>query len=83
MFLFPGILFSNGDSWKEMRRFALSTLKDFGMGKRMSETKIIEECRCLIEEFEKHKGDCLDASHCHVKALIFQNSRLLLVFLLR
>lgn len=80
LFLFPGILFNNGDSWKEMRRFALSTLKDFGMGKRISETKIIEECRCLIEEFEKHKGDFLLMSHCHMKALTFQNSFLLLVF---
>lgn len=57
-----GIIFSNGDSWREMRRFALSTLKDFGMGRRISETKIIEECRCLVEEFEKHKGDHVVAS---------------------
>ncbi|XP_071329720.1 cytochrome P450 2K1-like isoform X2 [Trachinotus anak] len=51
-----GILFSNGDSWKEMRRFALTTLRDFGMGKRISEGKIIEECHHLTEEFEQHKG---------------------------
>uniref|UniRef100_A0A3B4ZVT7 Cytochrome P450 2K1-like n=2 Tax=Stegastes partitus TaxID=144197 RepID=A0A3B4ZVT7_9TELE len=51
-----GILFSNGDSWREMRRFALTTLKDFGMGRRISEGRITEECQYLIEEFEQHKG---------------------------
>ncbi|XP_028267917.1 cytochrome P450 2K1-like [Parambassis ranga] len=49
-----GILFTNGDTWKEMRRFALATLKDFGMGKKISEDKIIEECHYLIKEFEAH-----------------------------
>lgn len=52
----PGILFSNGEPWKEMRRFALTTLKDFGMGRKMSEEKIIEECGYLIDEFEQFEG---------------------------
>nr|AUX14891.1 cytochrome p450 CYP2K45 [Kryptolebias marmoratus] len=51
-----GIAFSNGDSWKEMRRFALTTLRDFGMGKKMSEKIIAKECCYLIEEFEEFEG---------------------------
>ncbi|XP_036403196.1 cytochrome P450 2K1-like isoform X1 [Megalops cyprinoides] len=52
-----GIVFANGDSWREMRRFALSTLRDFGMGKRGCEEKIIQEVHHLAEVFEKFKGE--------------------------
>ncbi|XP_037544922.1 cytochrome P450 2K1 [Nematolebias whitei] len=57
-----GILFSNGDSWKEMRRFALSTLRDFGMGRRVAEEKILEECGHLIHVFENQKGKPFDTA---------------------
>lgn len=64
-FYSPGIIFSNGDSWKEMRRFALTTMRDFGMGKRISEGKIIEECRYLVEEFEQHEGNIMSSKTMH------------------
>ncbi|XP_058624453.1 cytochrome P450 2K6-like [Onychostoma macrolepis] len=51
-----GIVFSNGENWREMRRFALSNLRDFGMGKKRSEEIIIEETQYLKEEFEKFEG---------------------------
>ncbi|XP_051995751.1 cytochrome P450 2K6-like [Xyrauchen texanus] len=57
-----GIVFSNGENWRQMRRFAISNLRDFGMGKRGSEEKIIEESKYLIEEFEKFEGKPFDTS---------------------
>ncbi|XP_027627884.1 cytochrome P450 2K6 [Tupaia chinensis] len=52
-----GIAFSNGETWKTMRRFSLTTLRNFGMGKRIIEDTIIEECQNLIRSFELHKGN--------------------------
>ncbi|XP_060946123.1 cytochrome P450 2K1-like [Limanda limanda] len=57
-----GIVFSNGDTWKEMRQFALSSLKQFGMGKRSNEEKIIEEAQNLIEVFQRNQGRAFDTS---------------------
>uniref|UniRef100_A0A8C7LGI6 unspecific monooxygenase n=1 Tax=Oncorhynchus kisutch TaxID=8019 RepID=A0A8C7LGI6_ONCKI len=57
-----GILFANGDSWKEMRRFALTNLRNFGMGKKGSEEKILEEIPYLIEVLEKHEGKAFDTA---------------------
>ncbi|XP_077147757.1 cytochrome P450 2C5-like [Ranitomeya variabilis] len=52
-----GIIISNGHSWKAMRRFTLSTLRDFGMGTRTIEDKINEEINYLMTLFKSYKGE--------------------------
>lgn len=58
-----GIFTANGDSWKEMRRFAFTNLRDFGMGKKACEDKITEECEQLIEVFRTFKGEAFDTTN--------------------
>ncbi|XP_069831991.1 cytochrome P450 2K6-like [Dendropsophus ebraccatus] len=55
-----GVVFSNGNNWKAMRRFAISTLRDFGMGKRTIEDKINEETNYLVRTFKSYKGEPFD-----------------------
>ncbi|XP_063298145.1 cytochrome P450 2K1-like isoform X3 [Pelobates fuscus] len=51
-----GIVFADGENWKVMRRFSLTTLRDFGMGKKVIESLINEECDSLVEVFKSYKG---------------------------
>ncbi|KAL8173099.1 UNVERIFIED_CONTAM: hypothetical protein K2H54_040046 [Gekko kuhli] len=55
-----GIIFSHGENWKVMRRFALSTLQEYGMGKKTIEDKIVEECHFLRQKFESFGGRPFD-----------------------
>ncbi|XP_077187149.1 cytochrome P450 2K4-like [Paroedura picta] len=51
-----GVIFAHGENWKVMRRFTLTTLRDYGMGKKTIEDRIIEECGFLIKKFESYEG---------------------------
>lgn len=50
------ILARYGHAWREQRRFSVSTLRDFGLGKRSLEQWVTKEATCLCAAFADQAG---------------------------
>ncbi|XP_063771270.1 cytochrome P450 2K6-like [Pseudophryne corroboree] len=55
-----GVALSNGHSWKAMKQFTISTLRDFGVGKNIIEEKINYESDWLVKMIGSFKGKPFD-----------------------
>ncbi|XP_020505723.2 cytochrome P450 2J2-like [Labrus bergylta] len=51
-----GVILSSGHLWKQQRRFALSTLRNFGIGKKSLEPVVLDELNYCLKELYGYKG---------------------------
>jgi hypothetical protein len=69
---FNGVVQTDGEKWREQRRFSLHVLRDFGFGRGFMEQKIMDEINrvmcdldraakdnCGVIEPERHLGVCV------------------------
>lgn len=55
-YILSGLAISNGERWRQLRRFTLTTLRDFGMGRKGMEEWIQEESQHLVTHIGTFKG---------------------------
>lgn len=68
-----GLVISNGERWRQLRRFTLTTLRDFGMGRKGMEEWILEESKHLVARINSAKATPFDPTYflsCSVSNVI-------------
>ncbi|XP_070592857.1 cytochrome P450 2C11-like [Erythrolamprus reginae] len=78
LFSNKGMTSTDEKKWKELRQFTLSTLRDFGMGKKRISERVQEEALCLVEDFVAGqpfdpRRSCAGAVSNVICAVIFGN----------
>ncbi|KAK9521232.1 hypothetical protein VZT92_021055 [Zoarces viviparus] len=58
-----GLVISNGERWRQLRRFTLMTLRDFGMGRKGMEEWIQEESTHLLARIDDTKATPFDPTY--------------------
>ncbi|XP_072014447.1 cytochrome P450 2J4-like [Amphiura filiformis] len=58
-----GVIMSSGEQWKEHRRFSLTVLRGFGVGKRSFEDQIATESAYLMKEIQSRQGQPFEPTH--------------------
>lgn len=51
-----GVIFTEGNLWREQRRFALHIFRDFGVGKNLMQNKILSEMELMFERIDGEIG---------------------------
>ncbi|KAM5145966.1 cytochrome P450 2G1-like [Mantella aurantiaca] len=64
-----GVAFSNGELWRDLRRFSLTMLRNFGMGKKSIEERIQEEAGFLVAEIKLLKKKSIDPASLLAQAV--------------
>uniref|UniRef100_A0A915EPJ1 Cytochrome P450 n=1 Tax=Ditylenchus dipsaci TaxID=166011 RepID=A0A915EPJ1_9BILA len=66
-----GIVITEGELWRDQRRFALHVLRDFGLGKNMMQDRVLEEIETLFETIDKEVENGVTdhnlAAHMHIR----------------
>ncbi|PAA56936.1 hypothetical protein BOX15_Mlig004420g1 [Macrostomum lignano] len=65
-----GLLFSEGPLWQDQRRFALRVLRDFGLGRSLSEQQIQTEAQELARHLSDYNGQETDVKSHITKAVV-------------
>ncbi|KAK0426818.1 hypothetical protein QR680_009915 [Steinernema hermaphroditum] len=52
-----GLVFTDGPAWQEHRRFALFTLRNFGLGRNIMQQRILEEIKYRFEALDREIDD--------------------------